>query len=124
LPIAAHTLAGGALISIDSRTFWRVGPCAQAIPITASAVTTAAAFAIVALMSFPHFPIVLLARADTGCDIVAHSRSKKGRFVAAARSGPISERRALRVNALFRASLLHYRFHKPVRITANSRMTL
>jgi hypothetical protein len=30
-----------------------------------------------------------LARARAGCDIVAHSRSKKGRFVAAAKSGPI-----------------------------------
>ena len=28
LPIAGQTLAGGALISIVSVTFWRVGPCA------------------------------------------------------------------------------------------------
>jgi hypothetical protein len=79
-PIAAHTFAGGALISIDSRTFWRVGPCAQATPITASAATTAAAFAIVALMSFPH-SLYWPAQARGGV-IVTHFQTKGGWFVA------------------------------------------
>src|SRR5262245_49895635 len=68
LPIAAHTLACGTLISMDSRTFCRVGPWAQlgakaavaAIPATASAAT--AAFVIVTFMSFPQIVSLLPAR--------------------------------------------------------------
>ena len=66
LPIAAHTLAGGALISMDSRTFCRVGPWAQAVSDQANAAVKATAPAavstaamtvrrpIVTLISFPH----------------------------------------------------------------------
>ncbi|MGY4333120.1 hypothetical protein ACVWWG_007537 [Bradyrhizobium sp. LB7.2] len=63
LPIAAHTLAGAALISMDSRTFCRVGPWAQAganaavkaaAPAAVSVATNNVRRPIVTLISFPH----------------------------------------------------------------------